>query len=99
VGELRVPTANLTLISARRGGVFPVADMRRIIDGRQAIRAHGPSGMPVWGNEFAPPVSGGGPAEVAVRDRIHLLTEYLRAIQVTPEEPDEGAGEPEEASE
>ena len=88
-GETRVPTANLTLIAARRGGVFPDAEVQQIIDGRRAMRAHGPSGMPVWGNEFSPPVSAGGPAQVAVKDKIHLLAEYLKAIQLTPEAQDE----------
>ena len=84
--ETRVPTLDLTLIAARRDGVFPKPEVTGIIDGRRSIRAHGPSGMPVWGKEFLPDVSGGGPAEVVVRDRIQLLVEYLESIQRKVEE-------------
>jgi mono/diheme cytochrome c family protein len=79
--ETRVPALDLTLIAARREGVFPKAEVTEIIDGRRHVRAHGPSGMPVWGKEFLPDVSGGGPAEVVVRDRIQLLVEHLAALQ------------------
>ena len=79
--ETRLPTADLTGIAARRGGVFPVAEVTEIIDGRRPRRAHGPSGMPVWGNEFQPSVSGGGPSRVVVNDRISALYAYLRSLQ------------------
>jgi mono/diheme cytochrome c family protein len=80
-GETRVPTADLTTIAARRGGVFPDPEVREIIDGRRPRRAHGPSGMPVLGNEFQPNVSGGAPSRVVVNDRIDALIRYLRSVQ------------------
>lgn len=84
-GQTRVMTSDLTTIQLRHGGVFPEAKIVEIIDGRREIRAHGPSGMPVWGKKFSPPVSGGPPAEVVVRDQIVLLVEYIRSIQVEPQ--------------
>lgn len=86
--KTRVPTADLTRIAARRGGVFPEAEIVAIIDGRRVVRAHGQSGMPVWGKAFAPDVSGGAPSEVVVKDKIYLLVEYLKAIQRQPAEPE-----------
>jgi mono/diheme cytochrome c family protein len=80
-GTTRVPTLDLTYIAARRDGVFPRAEIQQIIDGRRGLRAHGPSGMPVWGDEFAPNVSGGGPSEVVIRDQITVLIDYLVSIQ------------------
>jgi len=80
-GATRVPTADLTTIAARRSGVFPDPEVREIIDGRRPRRAHGPSGMPVWGQEFQPNVSGGAPSRVVVNDRINALIQYLRSIQ------------------
>ena len=79
--ETRVPTEDLTTIAVRRRGVFPDAELTEIIDGRRPRRAHGPSGMPVWGNEFQPSVSGGAPSRVVVNDRISALISYLRSIQ------------------
>ena len=81
-GTTRVPTSDLATIELRHGGVFPEAKLVEIIDGRREVRAHGPSGMPVWGKEYSPDVSGGGPAEVVVKDKIKVLVEYLRAIQI-----------------
>ena len=50
---LKLPPANLTRISARNGGVFPADRVGKTIDGRQFVRTHGESTMPVWGPIFA----------------------------------------------
>ena len=52
--SLRVKPADLTLISARNGGVFPKARIERIISGEeQPASGHGSSTMPVWGPIFS----------------------------------------------
>ncbi|MBW2282396.1 MAG: cytochrome c [Deltaproteobacteria bacterium] len=79
--ELRTPAPDLTHIAARRGGTYPAVEIREIIDGRRAIRAHGPSGMPIWGRKFGTQSQGGGPAEVVARDQLQLLVDYLASIQ------------------
>jgi mono/diheme cytochrome c family protein len=78
--ELRVAPADLTTIALRRGGVFPEAEIREIIDGRRRMRGHGPANMPLWGEVFA---QGAADAqhEVEVRDRVSSLVEYLKSIQ------------------
>src|SRR5262245_65564733 len=43
---LRLPPANLTLISAKNGGAFPRARVYAAIDGRQKVNGHGPAQMP-----------------------------------------------------
>ena len=68
--------------------MFPEAEVVEIIDGRRVVRAHGQSGMPVWGKAFALEVSGRAPSEVVVKDKIYLLVEYLKAIQRQPAEPE-----------
>ena len=76
---LRLPPANLTRISARNDGVFPGDRVARVIDGRQVVRTHGDSTMPVWGPIFArSPIVGD---EAAVDARIRALVEYLESIQ------------------
>ena len=54
---------NLQLISKNNGGVFPADDVYKIVDGRQTVRAHGSSEMPVWGSKYSEVLSstaGGG---------------------------------------
>ena len=54
VPSLRVRPSDLTLISARNGGVFPKARIERIISGEeQPAAGHGSSTMPVWGPIFS----------------------------------------------
>ncbi|MFN4140369.1 c-type cytochrome [Aestuariivirga sp.] len=53
VGQLlKVPPPDLTRIAERNGGTFPFQRIYDIIDGRQAIAAHGTREMPVWGDSY-----------------------------------------------
>lgn len=76
--SLRVSPSDLTQISARNGGTFPLARISRIISGEQPItRGHGPHEMPVWGPVFS---------QVEVdrdlgRVRIDNLARYLQQLQ------------------
>lgn len=77
---------DLTTLSARNGGEFPVARVYGVIDGRAELRAHGLRAMPIWGNYYslmAPPDSTAHPqtAEAYVRSRIVALINYLKRIQ------------------
>ncbi len=81
--ERRVAPANLTQIARVRGGTFPEVEVREIIDGRRAVRAHGKSGMPIWGRVFGGPAIAGKGNEEALRKKLDRLVEYLRSIQAT----------------
>ena len=72
----RVP--DLTQIAEKNGGVFPVARLRRIIDGRD-VGAHGNPDMPIWGNAFK--TSKDGFSEASVRARIEAIVRYLETMQ------------------
>ena len=50
---LRSKPADLTRLATRNGGVFPFDKVARAIDGRDTVRMHGPSDMPVWGEVFS----------------------------------------------
>ena len=52
VGWLKKPAADLTKIQENNKGVFPFDRVYEVIDGREAIGAHGPREMPVWGTTF-----------------------------------------------
>ncbi|HXK25215.1 MAG TPA: cytochrome c [Myxococcota bacterium] len=79
--DLRVAPADLTQISAHRGGVFPQAMIAEFIDGRRRVRAHGPANMPVWGERFDREVPTSPSGDIVIRSRVMLLIEYLRSIQ------------------
>ena len=44
--------AALTQLAKENGGKFPRIKVMRQIDGRDTVRAHGTSDMPVWGESF-----------------------------------------------
>lgn len=78
---LQPPPADLTHIAQRRGGHFPMAEIRAYIDGRIGVPAHGRRDMPVWGERLEEMLGGSSLAEAATRSYIQLLVEYLKAIQ------------------
>jgi mono/diheme cytochrome c family protein len=74
---LKKPPADLTHISARNNGTFPVEKIRRFIDGRENVAGHGSREMPVWGGLFIGVDRDSDMGKI----RIANLTEYLRSIQ------------------
>jgi len=83
----REPTDLTRLASANRG-VFPFERLYQVIDGRQAVAAHGPRDMPVWGDEYyeegtSPDVRGVVNPEAYVRARILALIDYLARMQAS----------------
>ena len=81
---LKVKPADLTLLSKKNGGIYPLTDVLKIIDGRGTFtRAHG-SEMPVWGDRYsAESTKSYGPfyGEAVLRARILGLVFYLESIQ------------------
>jgi hypothetical protein len=59
--------------------VFPVERVFQLIDGRQVVKAHGDSQMPVWGDGFSKSVTGAD--EAAIKAKIEALVKYLESIQ------------------
>jgi mono/diheme cytochrome c family protein len=72
---LKLTPADLTRISARNGGKFPLMRVERIISGEEERRGHG--AMPEWGPFF----SEVGRDQDLGRVRIDNLARYLRDIQ------------------
>jgi mono/diheme cytochrome c family protein len=76
--SLKVPPADLTRISARNAGKFPLMRVERIISGEeQTGSGHGTREMPVWGSIF----SQVSRDQDLGRVRIDNLARYLRDIQ------------------
>lgn len=75
---LKIKSPDLTRLSIREGGMFPLARVQRIISGEENVTAgHGTREMPVWGPVFS---------QIAWdqdlgRIRVYNLAKYLEKIQ------------------
>ena len=86
VDFLKVTPPDLTLLSKKNGGVFPLERVYAVIDGRQEVKAHGPRDMPIWGRDYQIKtgehhVDMNHDPEVFVRGRIFALIDYLNRMQ------------------
>ncbi len=68
-------------LQRRSRGRFPEERVRRIIDGRQAVPAHGSREMPVWGHEFAVGQGTDEAAQAEAERMVDRLVQYLHSIQ------------------
>ncbi len=75
---LRHEPTNLTLLSKSHDGTYPADRVYRTIDGRDEVKLHGSREMPIWGDALSRP---GPDPEVAVKQRIDGLVEFIRSIQ------------------
>jgi mono/diheme cytochrome c family protein len=78
---------DLTMISARNGGVFPRQKIMNSIDGRWEIDAHGARNMPVWGYEFWISAGAGEFSDHGVTVMVSGLADYLESIQADGTQP------------
>lgn len=81
---MTVGPADLTELTARNDGEFPLYTVVQIIDGRDMKGAHGSRAMPIWGDRFdveAGETFGAYGAEVNIRVRILELIHYIRSLQ------------------
>ena len=83
----RIPP--ITRMQRSNGGVFPFERTYEIIDGRLAMRMHGPRTMPVWGEIYRAESDKANETSVwrfhtgeqFVRARILALIEYISQLQ------------------
>jgi len=87
-GSLKLKVPDLTVLAKNSGGVFPFARVFDVIDGREAVAAHGPRDMPVWGSEYwkeGAHASGGEASSQELssyaRGRIIALIGYISTLQ------------------
>jgi mono/diheme cytochrome c family protein len=77
--NLRFQPPDLTLIAQRSGGSFPAERVRRIVDGRDPLKGHGGSDMPIWGDAFKDADTGYDEAQA--KARVQSVVDYLKTIQ------------------
>ena len=83
---LQVSMPDLTTLSKKNGGVFPISRVYNVIDGREQVKAHGMREMPIWGKHLtfraAPEYDDFGyEADAFVRARILAVIDYLYRLQ------------------
>lgn len=86
---LKYPASDLTVLKKQNGGVFPLDRVYGVIDGREAVRSHGDSEMPIWGKEYSADklraaeyfVDVPYDMETYTRGRILALIDYLNRLQ------------------
>jgi mono/diheme cytochrome c family protein len=86
-GIIETKLPDLTTLSKRNGGVFPVERIYAVLEGTAPLKAHGTSVMPIWGQRYrleAAEYYRDVPYDDRpfVRARILSLTEYLSKLQV-----------------
>ena len=74
--------ADLTQIAIRNNGTFPADRVYAMIDGRQVVKVHGDSQMPVWGDAFAKSTTGAD--ERGIKAKIDALVEFIASMQERP---------------
>ena len=82
-GFLNVGLPDLTTITARNDGVFPMLKIIHVVDGRTGVRGHG-GDMPLWGERFERElvgIAGEYGAEMIIRGRVLSIAYYLESIQ------------------
>jgi mono/diheme cytochrome c family protein len=83
---LKVAPPDLRLLAKKNGGVFPMARIYEVIDGRLVMKGHGTRDMPIWGQRY---IAEAAPsyddyaynAEVSARARILGLIDYIYRLQ------------------
>jgi mono/diheme cytochrome c family protein len=75
---LKVPPADLTVLSQKNGGKFPSLHVASVLGGEADLPAHGNKEMPVWGPLFWV-MSQGNAGEV--QQRIANLTKFIESLQ------------------
>ena len=78
---LTTKPTDLTQLSKRNKGTFPFWYVYRIIDGREPVKGHGTSDMPIWGKTFQEEEGTSLTAETRASGRILQLVHYLQSMQ------------------
>jgi mono/diheme cytochrome c family protein len=81
--SLRFAPADLTAIARKSGGRFPADKVAKIIDGRENVKGHGGTDMPIWGDAFKNTRE--GVDERRVKAIIGDLVQHLATLQAPAE--------------
>jgi mono/diheme cytochrome c family protein len=78
---LQQKPTDLTRLAEASGGELSLLKLLRSIDGRQRVRAHGSSEMPVWGEVLGPRPGDSEAEQVRAAGKLLLLAYYVESLQ------------------
>jgi len=78
---LKIKVPDLTLLTRKNKGIYPLDDVMATIDGRRLVGAHGERDMPVWGEAFTKELEEKKYTELTALLRTKLIAEYLSTLQ------------------
>jgi mono/diheme cytochrome c family protein len=81
VSALKLPPADLTLLSQKNGGKFPAAHVQSVLRFGVENPAHGSEDMPIWGDLMTSLDTGSRNSDSVVTQRITNLVDYIKSIQ------------------
>jgi mono/diheme cytochrome c family protein len=85
-GVIKTKVPDLTTLSKKNNGVFPFRRVYEVIDGTEALTAHGTREMPIWGPRYRADIEEAyfdvpfNP-EAYVRAHILALIDYINRLQ------------------
>ena len=79
--DLKVRVPDLTGLSKKYKGIYPLDDVMATIDGRRLVRAHGDRNMPVWGESFHSESEGKKYPELTTLLKAKIIAEYVATLQ------------------
>ena len=74
---LKKAPADLTILSKKNNGKFPVLEVQNMIRGDGSPEAHGSRDMPMWGDLFRSLSAGQATVEI----RMRVLRDYIEGMQ------------------
>jgi mono/diheme cytochrome c family protein len=77
--SLRFAPSDLTRLARRNNGKLDLDRLQRVIDGRQRVKGHGGTDMPVWGDALLQ--SREGYDADKVKQKINELVHFVASIQ------------------
>lgn len=78
---MTVKPTDLTLLAKKGNGKLDLHDLVRVIDGRETVRAHGDSDMPVWGEVFTAEEGDAPDRHAVARGKVILIADFIESIQ------------------
>ncbi len=78
--NLALKSVDLTQLSVKNGGEFPLRRLQRMLGGEELVRGHGTRQMPVWGAGL----DLGKPGSPESQARIERVIGHLRKMQAKP---------------
>lgn len=80
--EMKTPPTDLRKLGKKYGKPLPKPKLLEVIDGREMVRSHGTTAMPVWGEQLVHNVPPTVNTEFFKRGAIIVIVNYIETLQL-----------------